>query len=473
MILLAFLTLTPNVEVRRTTATNHRSCRTTMRLHAAVSVLGFGDSSTIPSTYHSPTSMSRAALWRQEGNVKERERRAEEIFESAVAEGMQRGRGKNMLPLWGPEDSFHFNPLLLKNTIHSQYFQKSCQTLTDWNAVIDEIYLEVKHVQPFSSPMDKTPSTAFCLLLRLLTLRMTDHQMELTLKHPDSPYIRAIGFLYLRFAGPPDQILHWIEPYLFDHEPIQVEGGQRAPATTIGEYVRNIFDARDYFGTPFPRYPIQTERDLRVRLLAAEKIAKRAAKHFKNEGCMRHFQTLGSEVMALYGDEDNPTTWYRAVVDRVLTKDEDGFALTHPRFVVTFTEYGNTETVNLGEMDMIDGNWKNEDPANDASGENDLYDEVRRRDRETVTASKGWARKPPTTKSMLAHSSGGVRKHSIQDTMPPRKRPQPEGRDHRGARDAPRSDIGNNFKSQDSRKRTAEEMAAIVEKKRKLQAKYG
>lgn len=57
---------------------------------------------------------------------------------------------------------------------------------------------------------------------------------------------------------------------------------------------------------------------------------------------MRHFQTLGNQVMALYGDEENPTTWYRAVVDRVITVDDACFALTHPKiFVVTFTEYGS------------------------------------------------------------------------------------------------------------------------------------
>ena len=414
--------------------------------------------------------MSRAALWRQEGNVKERERRAEEVFAKAVSEGRQKGRARGVLPLWGPDDSFHFNPLLLKNTIHSSYFQNACETLNDWNAVIDQIYYEVKHVQPFSSPTDKTPSTAFCLLLRMLTLRMTDHQMESTLKHPDSPYIRAIGFLYLRFAGPPEQVLQWIEPYLFDHEQIQVEGGQRAPTTTIGEFVRKIFDARDYFGTPLPRYPLQTERDLRVRLLEAERIAARADKHFKNQQAMRHFQTLGSEVMALYEDEDNPTTWYKAVVDRVVTLDEAGFELKHPKFVVTFTEYGNTETVNLGEMDMLNGNWKNEDPSKDTRRGDDLYDEVRRRDRETVTASKGWARQPASTKSMLASSS---RRHRtfVQDEMPPRKR-QPHPAD-RNARGVPETKNDPKFKPPEPKKRSAEELAAIAEKKRRLQAKYG
>ena len=340
----------------------------------------------------------------------------------------------------------------------------------DWNAVIDEIYYQVKHVQPFMSPTDKTPSTAFCLLLRMMTIRMSEHQMDLTLKHADSPYIRAIGFLYLRYAGPPDQILRWIEPYLFDNEPIKVEGGHNSPNTTIGEFVRSIFDARDYFGTPLPRYPIQIERDLRVRLLAAEKVAQRAAKHFKNDRVMRHFRTLGAQVMALYGDDENPTTWYQAVVDRVVTVDEAGFALTHPRFVVTFTEYGNTETVNLGEMDMLDGNWRQEDPAKDRLREDDLYDEVRRRDRENVTASKGWARKPASTKSMLSQTSG-TRKHSLQDEFPERKRPPPGSERHdRGGPPPPREP---NFKPPAPKKRTAEEMAAIAEKKRKLQAKYG
>jgi pre-mRNA-splicing factor 38B len=97
--------------------------------------------------------MSRSALWRQEGNFKEREQRAEEVFHTACAEG--RRRGLSALPLWGPDDSFHFNPMLLRNTIQSTYFQKCCEKLTDWNSAIDEIYYEVKNMQPFQ--VDKTP----------------------------------------------------------------------------------------------------------------------------------------------------------------------------------------------------------------------------------------------------------------------------------------------------------------------------
>jgi pre-mRNA-splicing factor 38B len=443
--------------------------------------------------------MSRSALWRQEGNVKERERTADEIFETVVEEGRVRSRSRGVLPLWGPEDSFHFNPLLLRNTRQSPYFQKCCRNLSDWNAIIDEIYYEVKHLQPFST--DQSPSTAFCLLLRLLCLRMTDHQMDLTLKHADSPYIRGIGFLYLRYAGPPDQIWRWIEPYLYDDEELIVEAAgkrsnnnNRDSTKTVGEFVRHLFNSRDFHGTPLPRFPIQMEREIQVKLLQAEKVAERAAQHHKNQQRMRYFETLGNQVMALYGDDENPITWYKAVVDRVITRDElSGKPLNYPRFVVTFTEYGNTETVMLGEMDVLEGRWKDEklhggtttDQGYDRHGggggggrpPHDLYDEVRRRERETVTADKGWARRPASTKAMLAQpQKRSSSKHSVQDEDYDFRRagpaanqsnPPPSSNQQQNQRQSPVPAAAA------APKRSAEELAAVAEKKRRLMAKYG
>lgn len=120
--------------------------------------------------------MSRSALWRQEGNVKGRQREAEELFNLAVEEGRvsavvnlssipfvtlsntcmfallpQNTRQKNLLQLWGPDDSFHFNPMLLQNIIQSNYFQKCCRDITDWNTLVDEIYYQVKHLQPWAA----------------------------------------------------------------------------------------------------------------------------------------------------------------------------------------------------------------------------------------------------------------------------------------------------------------------------------
>jgi pre-mRNA-splicing factor 38B len=136
--------------------------------------------------------MSRAALWRQEGNVKERERQALETFQLVLEEGKAKNI-KGCVPIT-QSDSFNLNPMLFQNIIQNPYFGKICTKIKDWNALVDEIYYEVKHVEPFTQGT-KTPSTAFCLLLRLFTLRCTEKQMHLMLDHVDSPYIRCIGFL--------------------------------------------------------------------------------------------------------------------------------------------------------------------------------------------------------------------------------------------------------------------------------------
>ena len=188
--------------------------------------------------------------------------------------------------------------------------------------------------------------------------------MKLLLDHVDSPYIRGIGFLYLRYAGEPSSIWGWIEPYLYDDEPIMVAAkssknrahqGEKNKGETIGDFVRRIYSAeRDFYGTMLPRLPIQIERDLQVKLAFAERIQARAQKHLLDRKAMEYFKTLGSRVMALYGDDENPITWYEGVVDRVVLRDElSSRQLVVPKFIVTFPEYGNTETVTLGEIEMM------------------------------------------------------------------------------------------------------------------------
>ena len=459
--------------------------------------------------------MSRSALWRQEGAKKQREEQAEELFQLAVEEG-RNNRAKNVLPLWGPDDSFHINSMLLNNIIKSSYFQKCCRDITDWSALVDEIYYQVKHLEPWAIGGNREPSAAFCLLLRLLTLRCTSNQMELLLNHPDSPYIRGIGFLYLRYAGDPGTVFRFIEPYLYDDEPIDVGAnaskknhrGRREP-DTIGDFVRKIFSQRDYYGTMLPRLPIQIERDIQVNLLLAEKIQDRAKKHLENRDTMNHFKKIGSKVMALYGDEDNPTTWYEAVVDRVLTRNEETAQnYKIPRFIVTFTEYGNTEKVTLGEMEMLgvpldavgasdlrdgyDGgqdrdrygesrrynynhgrkndNYGRSSGGSRYGGKSDLYEEVRKRERENVTVGRSnAAQRRPTSKKASESSHQSTSSRGFKD---PSDGNNTQLGSSRGVeRKSPPPAVSNEAGL--PKKRSADEIAAIQEKKRKLMAKYG
>jgi pre-mRNA-splicing factor 38B len=354
-----------------------------------------------------------------------------------------------------------------------------------------------------------------------MTLRCTTNQLELQLDHPDSPYIRAIGFLYLRFVGEPQSIYQWIEPYLYDEEPIHItansqkkshhaqqlsyrrgkQGGQSDPET-IGDFVRKLFSKREYYGVMLPRLPIHIERDIQVKLLLAEKNQRRAQKHLADKETLSQFQRVGAQVMALYGDEENPIQWYEAVVDRVITRNEEtSRPLKVPKFVVTFPEYGNTETVTLGDLErrgvpldpvsastpsssvdsFEDGDRRHGDSrgygdrTSFGGGRSDLYDEVRKREQQRVTAKgkNAIARRPQSAKASLAApttSSSHRSDYGFNDRRSPTGRVAEETKISPAS---PAAALSSAAAPLPDRKRSAEEIAAIQEKKRKLMAKYG
>ncbi|KAL7555140.1 hypothetical protein ACHAWF_018775 [Thalassiosira exigua] len=322
--------------------------------------------------------MSRSALWRQEGNLKDRELKASQTFQTAIEEGRSNSHLRGVIPLVGPDDTFNIHPMLLQNISKSPYFQKCCEKLTDWNTLVDEIYYEVKHMEPWTAGAHKFPSTAYCLLLRLFTLRCTEKQMSLMLDHVDSPFIRCVGFLYLRYAADPSTLWSWFEPYLHDEESVQIRQGKAD--TTVGKYATSLLSDLEYHGTRLPRLPLAIERQFKVKLLQAERVEERARKHLENKAALEYFQKVGARIQALYGDEDNPVTWYDAVVDRVILRNRDsGEMLTRPKFQVTFPEYGNTEIVTLGEVDLPGSNDA-KPPAMERGGRAESYD--RRNDRD-------------------------------------------------------------------------------------------
>jgi pre-mRNA-splicing factor 38B len=61
-------------------------------------------------------------------------------------------------------------------------------------------------------------STAFCLLFKLYTLKLTRKQVVGLITHKDSPYIRALGFMYVRYTQNPQDLLNWYYDYLDDEE---------------------------------------------------------------------------------------------------------------------------------------------------------------------------------------------------------------------------------------------------------------
>ncbi|CAG9857798.1 unnamed protein product [Phyllotreta striolata] len=189
----------------------------------------------------------------------------------------------NVLPLWGNERTMNLNPLILTNIQSSHYFKVNLYELKTYHEVVDEIYYKVSHLEPWEKGSRRTSgqtgmcggvrgvgaggivSTAYCLLYKLFTLKLTRKQLNGLIGHCDSPYIRALGFMYIRYTFPPGSLLEWFEDYLEDEEELDVKagGGQNI---TIGLMLRQWLVKLEWFSTLFPRIPVPIQQKIQKHL---------------------------------------------------------------------------------------------------------------------------------------------------------------------------------------------------------------
>lgn len=174
----------------------------------------------------------------------------------------------NALPIHGNKVNMNMNNILFTNIQESAYYKDTCARLESFEEIVDEIYNRVEHLQPFLPGPANTPSTAFCLLYRLFVLRVTERQMVTLLDHKDSPYIRAIGFLYLRYTAPPEDLWEWFKDYIDDPTPMRTKfaGGKTTGDMTMGLLLRSLLKDYNYQTTRLPRIPLAQERDIKENL---------------------------------------------------------------------------------------------------------------------------------------------------------------------------------------------------------------
>lgn len=209
----------------------------------------------------------------------------------------------NSLPLWGNEKTMNLNNLILTNILSSHYFKVNLYQLKTYHEVIDEIYFNVTHLEPWEKGSRKTSgqtgmcggvrgvgaggivSTAFCILYKLFTLKLTRKQVVGLITHCDSPFIRALGFMYVRYTQPPGDLWDWFEPYLDDEEELDVKAGG-GQVMTIGEMLRHYLTKLEWFSTLFPRIPLPIQKDIDTKLSTrnpAPKAGGAAATAIQNE----------------------------------------------------------------------------------------------------------------------------------------------------------------------------------------------
>ncbi|KAJ0011679.1 hypothetical protein NQD34_012654 [Periophthalmus magnuspinnatus] len=232
------------------------------------------------------------------------------------------GKHGNVLPLWGNEKTMNLNPMILTNVLSSPYFKVQLYELKTYHEVVDEIYFKVTHVEPWEKGSRKTAgqtgmcggvrgvgtggivSTAFCLLYKLFTLKLTRKQLMGLITHTDSPYIRALGFMYIRYGffimfmfsiqtlnmkyfldrytQPPADLIEWYDGFLDDEEELDVKAGGGC-VMTIGEMLRSFLTKLEWFSTLFPRIPVPVQKAIdqqmknRPRKVATKEVTEEEA----------------------------------------------------------------------------------------------------------------------------------------------------------------------------------------------------
>ena len=137
------------------------------------------------------------------------------------------------------------------------------------------------------------PSTFFTVMFRLQMMHLTEDEIQKLLDHPDSPYIRCTGFLYLRYTCPFEDLIKWFGPYFSDPEMFNFTkqssdfaqkrlglstGARRGDGRliSIGKFVRMLVTEGRYCGSLLPRIPTAHLRVLQEAVKEAEEEERRA-----------------------------------------------------------------------------------------------------------------------------------------------------------------------------------------------------
>lgn len=93
----------------------------------------------------------------------------------------------------GNKTTYNIETVLRKNIVDSEYWRNTCAKLQTWEEIVDQIFYDVDHVEPWMSGNARGASSAFGLLYRLAQIQPSEEQVEALLTHEDSCYIRAVG----------------------------------------------------------------------------------------------------------------------------------------------------------------------------------------------------------------------------------------------------------------------------------------
>lgn len=312
------------------------------------------------------------------------------------------GPSRGPLELANPK-TFGLPPLLQSHIIESQHF-KSLMSLDAFEKVVEEIWQFSDSVEPYMQNSATIPSALFCCLYRLLSLGLDGRQLRRLIDSVESPFIRCVGFLFVRFGLDPSQLWPWLGEYVLDEEEFR-PAKDAEWVTTVGEYVEGLLSQERYYSIVFPRVPMSTKRYLEAKLAQVPQYRKRTQ---ANQRLLDVYRQRDVRIEACPDD----SSW---VAGFIIQLDES--VATRPKVHVRL-DGGEDVVVHIGKVILSDHRYassgsfyrplpsthrrsRSRSPVVDwarskGKSQAELIDEQRHRDRERAVCASGkeYARKP-------------------------------------------------------------------------------
>ncbi|MCP9256977.1 Ubiquitin carboxyl-terminal hydrolase isozyme L5 [Dirofilaria immitis] len=268
----------------------------------------------------------------------------DDLTDNSIPDIQKITKKNNILPLWGNTQTMNLNALVLENIIQCTYYKNYLSETTGFQQLTEEIYYSVKHLEPWERGTRKTQgmtgmcggvrgvgaggvvSTAFCLLYKLFTIRLSRKQLVSMINNSDSPYIRGIGFMYIRFCQPPQDLWAWMEPYLDDEEQIDPRSGG-GDVMVMAQVVKMMLTKLDWYGTLFPRIPVPIQKEIELKFREKAKLdyqrehGEREGDHDRHRSRSRSRDRLRERSKDRDRDRDQERSRERADQGKSLAQD--------------------------------------------------------------------------------------------------------------------------------------------------------
>jgi len=129
-----------------------------------------------------------------------------------------------------------------------------------------------------SASLDTSPSPFFCCVFRMLTLKLTEGQLQGLLNNR-SRWVRCAGFLYVRLGVHFDRYWELLSDALMDPEEFVPYPDRGSESMSEGQFVEQLLTKEKYCDFSLPRLAAAQRRVLNERLVLYEQFRQRYAAH--------------------------------------------------------------------------------------------------------------------------------------------------------------------------------------------------